>query len=101
MKVSDGMPQPVYDIRNTFIEHSIVINNFVTVVGSQLKHSLCRVFGDSVKYKWQENNNNRLFLMYLLTVILKTGGRQIFWVFPVLLGRFFLILQRNTTGERK
>ena len=57
MKASDGMPQPVYDIRNTFIEHSIVINNFVTVVGSQLKHSLCRVFGDSVKYKWQENNN--------------------------------------------
>ena len=55
--MSDGMPQPVYDIRNTFIEHSIVINNFVTVVGSQLKHSLCRVFGDSVKYKWQENNN--------------------------------------------
>ena len=55
--MGDGMPRPVYDMRNTFIEHSIVINNFVTVVGSQLKYSLCRVFGDSVKYKWQENDN--------------------------------------------
>ena len=54
--MGDGMPRPVYDMRNTFIEHSIVINNFVTVVGSQLKNSLCRVFGDSVKYKWQENH---------------------------------------------
>ncbi len=42
---------------NTYIEHSIVINNFVTTVGSQLKSSICRVFGDSVKYKWIENEN--------------------------------------------
>lgn len=42
---------------NTFIEHSIVINNFVTTVGIQLKSSVCRVFGDNVKYKWSENDN--------------------------------------------
>lgn len=48
---------PIKDMANTYIEHSIVINNFVTDVGSQLKNSLCRVFGDSVKYKWAENNN--------------------------------------------
>lgn len=48
---------PVKDMSNTFIEHSMIINNFVTTVGSQLKDSLCRVFGDSVKYKWPENNN--------------------------------------------
>ena len=42
---------------NTFIEHSMVINNFVTTVGIQLKSSVCRVFGDSVKYKWCENDN--------------------------------------------
>lgn len=47
----------ISDISNTYIEHSIVINNFVTTVGSQLKTSVCRVFGDSVKYKWAENNN--------------------------------------------
>lgn len=48
---------PVKDIANTYIEHSMVINNFVTTVGAQLKSSLCRVFGDSVKYKWVENEN--------------------------------------------
>ncbi len=48
---------PMKDMANTYIEHSIVINNFVTDVGSQLKNSLCRVFGDSVKYKWAENDN--------------------------------------------
>ena len=48
---------PTKDMANTYIEHSIVINNFVTDVGSQLKNSLCRVFGDSVKYKWVENDN--------------------------------------------
>ncbi len=45
------------DMANTFIEHSMVINNFVTTIGNQLKSSLCRVFGDSVKYKWAENGN--------------------------------------------
>ena len=48
---------PIKDMANTYIEHSIVINNFITTVGIQLKNSLCRVFGDSVKYKWIENNN--------------------------------------------
>lgn len=48
---------PIKDMANTYIEHSIVINNFVTAIGSQLKSSLCRVFGDSVKYKWIENDN--------------------------------------------
>lgn len=48
---------PVNDMANTYIEHSMVINNFVTSIGIQLKSSFCRVFGDSVKYKWIENNN--------------------------------------------
>lgn len=48
---------PIKDMSNTFIEHSMVINNFVTTIGTQLKSSLCRVFGDSVKYKWAENGN--------------------------------------------
>jgi len=47
----------VKDMANTYIEHSIVINNFVTTIGNQLKSSVCRVFGDSVKYKWMENDN--------------------------------------------
>ena len=48
---------PIKDMANTYIEHSMVINNFVTTIGNQLKSSLCRVFGDSVKYKWAENDN--------------------------------------------
>lgn len=51
------MDMPIMDMSNAYIEHSIVINNFVTVVGSQTKDSLCRVFGDNVKYKWLENDN--------------------------------------------
>lgn len=48
---------PMKDMANTYIEHSMVINNFVTTVGNQLKSSVCRVFGDGVKYKWLENSN--------------------------------------------
>jgi len=48
---------PMKDMANTYIEHSIIINNFVTTVGPQLQSSICRVFGDSVKYKWAENDN--------------------------------------------
>lgn len=47
----------IKDMSNTFIEHSMVINNFVIKVGSQIKDGLCRVFGDSVQYQWIENNN--------------------------------------------
>lgn len=47
----------VNDMVNTYIEHFIVINNFVITVGNQLKSSLCRVFGNDVKYKWIENDN--------------------------------------------
>lgn len=48
---------PVKDMADAYIEHSMVVNNFVTATGSQLKNSLCRVFGGSVKYKWIENGN--------------------------------------------
>ena len=51
------MEFPIMDMSNAYIEHSMIINNFVTVVGSQTTKSLCRVFGDNVKYKWLENDN--------------------------------------------
>ena len=35
-----------------YIEHSMVITNFVGIVGSQLKNSMCRVFPDNVQYTW-------------------------------------------------
>lgn len=52
-----GLNQPVTDMSNSYIEHSIVITNFISIVGSQTNNSLCRVFGDNVKYKWAENDN--------------------------------------------
>ena len=41
---------PVEDLSKTYLEHSMVINNFVIKIGSQIKDSLCRVFGDGVQY---------------------------------------------------
>ena len=48
---------PIEDMSKTYIEHSMVIHNFVIKIGGQIKDSLCRVFGDSVQYQWEENDN--------------------------------------------
>ncbi len=47
----------IEDMSNTFIEHSFIINNFVVMVGKQIKDSLCRVLGDGIQYQWYENDN--------------------------------------------
>ena len=39
---------PIEDLSKTYLEHSMVINNFVIKIGNQIKDSLCRVFGDSM-----------------------------------------------------
>lgn len=44
-------------MKNTFIEHSFIINNFVVMIGRQIKDSLCRVLGDGVQYQWYENDD--------------------------------------------
>ncbi len=49
---------PIEDMSNMFIEHSFIINNFVVMVGKQLKDSLCRVLGDGVQYQWRENDDH-------------------------------------------
>ena len=48
---------PVEDLSKTYLEHSIIINNFVIKIGSQIKDSLCRVFADDVQYEWRENDD--------------------------------------------
>lgn len=48
---------PIEDMSKTYLEHSMVIHNFVIKVGSQIKDSLCRIFGDSVQYQWHENDD--------------------------------------------
>ncbi len=47
----------VEDMSKTYIEHSMVIDNFVIKIGNQIKDSLCRVFSDGVQYQWKENND--------------------------------------------
>ncbi len=39
-----GNAMPIEDMSRTYIEHSMVINNFVIKVGGQMRDSLCRVF---------------------------------------------------------
>ncbi len=48
---------PIEDMSKTYLEHSMVIHNFIIKIGSQIKDSLCRVFGDSVQYQWRENDD--------------------------------------------
>ena len=48
---------PIEDMSKTYLEHSMVVHNFVIKVGNQIKDSLCRVFGDSVQYQWHENDD--------------------------------------------
>lgn len=47
----------IEDMSRTYLEHSMVIYNFVIKIGNQIKDSLCRVFGDSVQYQWRENDD--------------------------------------------
>lgn len=35
-----------------YVEHSMVISNFLVKVGSQLQNSMCKIFSDNVQYKW-------------------------------------------------
>ena len=48
---------PIEDMSKAYLEHSMVIHNFIIKIGSQIKDSLCRVFGDSVQYQWRENDD--------------------------------------------
>lgn len=53
------MPESIFTGQSgECLEHSMVITNFVAMVGSQIKDSACRVLSNNVKYKWAENNNN-------------------------------------------
>lgn len=42
---------PIEDMGKTYLEHSMVIHNFVIKICSQIKDNLCRVFGGSVQYQ--------------------------------------------------
>lgn len=42
---------PIEDMSRTYLEHSMVIHNFVIKIENQIKDSVCCVFGDSVQYQ--------------------------------------------------
>lgn len=47
----------IEDMSRTYLEHSMVIHNFVIKIGNQMKDSVCRVFDGSVQYQWRENDD--------------------------------------------
>ena len=49
----------ITDMAGAYIEHSMVISNFLIKVGSQMQDSLCRIFGDNVQYKWEVNGEDK------------------------------------------
>ena len=52
----------ITDMSGARVEHSSVIVNFVAMVKSQLKNTLCRVFPDNVQYKWTLGDTERTFI---------------------------------------
>lgn len=86
---------PIKDMANTFIEHSFVINNFVIMVGKQLNDSMCRVLGDSVKYKWQENDNKPVIPDASINCDIKNRRSTNFLGVP----RFVMEVLSNATEE--
>lgn len=51
-----------YDMAGTYIEHSMVISNFVIKIGSQIQDGLCRVFSDNVQYKWYTGDEEKIVI---------------------------------------
>ena len=49
----------ITDMAGAYIEHSMVISNFLIKVGGQMQDSLCRIFGDNVQYKWEVNGEEK------------------------------------------
>lgn len=49
----------IMDMAGAYIEHSIVITNFVAIVRNQLKSSLCKVFPDNVQYRWKVDGEEK------------------------------------------
>ena len=44
---------PIEDLSKTYLEHSMVINNFVIKIGSQIKDSFVVSLVMAVQYEWQ------------------------------------------------
>lgn len=57
-----GWQLEILDMAGAYIEHSIVISNFVIKVGSQIQGSLCKVFPDNTQYKWYVDGKEKIVI---------------------------------------
>ena len=86
---------PVEDLGKVYIEHSIVVNNFVIKIGGQIKDSLCRVFGDGVPYQWKENGDQVIIPDASIICNMRDRKNVSFTGIP----RFVMELLSNSTEE--
>lgn len=88
---------PIEDLSKTYLEHSMVINNFVIKIGSQIKDSLCRVFGDGVQYEWRENDDKVIIPDVSIICNLRDRKNISFTGIP----RFVMEVLSNATAQNK
>lgn len=50
------------DMSGAYIEHSDVITAFTSMVYSQIKNSICRVYPDNVQYKWVVDGEEKIVI---------------------------------------
>ena len=50
------------DMSGAGIEHSDVITAFTSIVYSQIKDSICRVYPDNVQYKWLVDGEEKIVI---------------------------------------
>ena len=66
----------ITDMAGAYIEHSMVIMNFCTMVSVQLKNSMCRVFSDNVQYRWQTKSGDVKTVIPDATINCQIRGRR-------------------------
>ena len=86
---------PIEDLSKTYLEHSMVINNFVIKIGSQINDRLCRVFGDGVQYEWRENDDKAIIPDVSIICNLRDRKNISFTGIP----RFVMEVLSNATEE--
>lgn len=66
----------ITDMAGAYIEHSMVVTNFCSIVSPQLKNSMCRVFPDNVQYKWCTQNGDERTVIPDATINCQVRARR-------------------------
>ena len=72
------------DMFGAYIEHSDVITAFTSMVYSQIKNSICRVYPDNVQYKWVVDGEEKIVIpdATINCRIQAKKGNSFFDIFP-------------------